>query len=79
MPRIAAPGIIVRGSVGQATNFVDPVINQTTTTPPGSPTAGDRYIIASVATGEWVGREGEIAEWNGASWDYTTPTPGMMV
>lgn len=54
------------------------------TTPPGSPSTGDRYLIgldttASVATGLWSGQDGNIAEWDGSAWQFTTPTVGMFV
>lgn len=40
---------------------------------------GDRYIVASPATGAWAGREGHIAEWNGSSWDFTIPKKGYTI
>lgn len=50
------------------------------TTPPGSPSSGDRYLIASTgATGAWTGQEKKIAEWDGATWNFTTPTTGGSV
>jgi hypothetical protein len=49
------------------------------TTPPGGPVLGARYLIIAVATGAWVGREDDIAEWDGAAWVYTTPNPGFAV
>ncbi|MBA7635416.1 hypothetical protein ES703_43020 [subsurface metagenome] len=48
-------------------------------TPPGTPTTGDRYLVIATATGDWVGHEDDIAEWNGASWDFTTPNKGFAV
>jgi len=55
----------------------EPVIDKDLATPPVSPTTGDRYIVASVGTGAWTGQEDNIAEWNGTSWDFTTPTEGF--
>jgi len=48
-------------------------------TPPTSPSVGDRYIVASSATGDWSGHDDEIAQWNGSSWDFTEPLEGMFV
>ena len=46
-------------------------------TPPGSPVLGDRYIIATgTATGAWVSKNTQIAEWNGTSWDFYVPAVG---
>lgn len=60
------------------------VLDKDLTTPPGAPSLGDRYLIgldttAGIATGAWAGHDGEIAEWNGASWDFTSGTVGMFV
>ncbi len=48
-------------------------------TPPGAPAEGARYLIESAPTGAWVGRAGQMAEWNGSAWEYTEPAAGMMV
>ena len=48
------------------------------TAPPGSPSTGDRYIIATPATGAWAGEEDNIAEYNGSSWDFTDANEGMI-
>jgi len=52
-------------------------------TPPGSPTTGDRYLIASgpspAASGDWLGFEDKIAQWSGVAWIYTEPTQGGSV
>jgi hypothetical protein len=54
--------------------FLDPVISATTVAQPGSPATGDRYVLTAAATGAaWSGNDLKIAEWNGASWDLTTP------
>lgn len=48
-------------------------------TPPGSPGIGDRYIVTSVATGLWTGKENNIAEWDGIAWEFTVPNEGFML
>ena len=51
-------------------------------TPPGSPSTGDRYLIdlsLGTPTGAWTGRGDDIAEWNGSSWVFTTPTLGAYI
>lgn len=67
-----------------AYSWQDSVIDKDLTAPPGSPTTGDRYLIgldtsAAVATGAWAGQDGNIAEWNGSSWDFTAPAAGYHV
>ena len=46
--------------------------------PPGSPTKGDRYLIWA-GSGAWIGKTDSIAEYNGSTWDFITPTPGMAI
>lgn len=47
--------------------------------PPGTPTAGDRYLIIATATGVWAGKENQIAEWDGTAWGYVIPTVGTYI
>jgi hypothetical protein len=49
------------------------------TSPPSSPSSGDRYLIDGTGTGAWSGHDGEIAEWNGSSWTFTVPSDGSTV
>lgn len=58
-------------------DWQDSVLDKDLTVPPGSPTTGDRYIVASVATGAWSGQEDKITEWNGTSWDFFLPNEGF--
>jgi len=49
-------------------------------TPPGSaPATGTRYLINGVGTGAFAGQDYDIAEYNGATYDFTTPTTGTFV
>ena len=54
------------------------VISQTLTSPPGSPAEGDRYIIASGATGAWAGKDLNIAVWTSGAWTFYAPRPGWV-
>jgi len=44
-----------------------------------SPMTGDRYVVASSGVGDWAGKENNIAEFNGTSWDFTVPKLGYVV
>lgn len=45
--------------------------------PPTSTTLGDRYIVSlGAATGLWTGKNNQIVEWNGASWEFYMPQVG---
>jgi hypothetical protein len=37
------------------------VVDTSLTTPPGSPSDFDKYVVAATATGDWAGKEGQIA------------------
>lgn len=38
--------------------------------PPGSPTAGDSYIVGTAPTGAWAGRANTIATYTGSGWRF---------
>jgi len=44
------------------------VLSATTTVPPGSPVAGDRYLIPASAAGAWATYDGSITIWDGSAW-----------
>ncbi len=52
------------------------IIDRDLTAPPGSPSEGDRYIPASVATGDWAGEEGNIAIYQDGAWAFYNPIEG---
>ena len=54
------------------------VINRTLTTAPALPTIGDRHIVATGATGLWVGQAGRVAMFTQAGWQFTQPLSGWQ-
>lgn len=52
------------------------VKSTTLTAPPGSPADGDRYLIASSATGAWVGKDLNIAMYSSGAWIFFAPKNG---
>lgn len=54
------------------------VIDRDLTSPPGSPAAGDRYIVGPGASGDWTGRDDEVAVWDGAAWVFYPPSVGWQ-
>lgn len=52
------------------------IVDRDQTAPPISPTEGACYIIAATATGDWVGRETEIAAYQDGAWAYYAPKEG---
>lgn len=55
------------------------VINRTTSTPPGSPSDGDAYIVAASPTGTWTGQVSKVAAWIFGAWYFFTPREGWIV
>jgi hypothetical protein len=55
------------------------VLDRDLTTPPGSPADGDRYIVASSATGDWAGWDDSVAYWVDGAWMRLGPRPGWRV
>lgn len=49
------------------------------TTPPVSPSAGDLYIVAASATGDWASQDGKITYYLDAAWQFITPLEGMTI
>lgn len=68
----------------EALRILDAVIqivaeDVTRTTPPGSPAEGQRHVVASGASGGWVGRVGTIATWQDGAWVFLTPKTGWCL
>lgn len=49
------------------------VLDKDLDTPPGSPTVGDRYIVAAGGTGAWTGKDEQIARFTARGWKFTVP------
>ncbi len=47
-------------------------------TPPASPVEGRVYIVASSASGVWVGQEGKLAQFIGGVWQFYAPATGWQ-
>lgn len=48
-------------------------------TSPPDPQPGQAWIVGDAPTGEWAGREGQIAGWTASGWRYVAPIAGMTV
>lgn len=51
----------------------------TASTPPGGPTVGQCWIVASGGTGAWAGKDGALACFTAGGWRYVFPRKGMRV
>jgi hypothetical protein len=54
------------------------VLSDSLTAPPGSPADGDRYIVASGATGAWAGKDLNVAAWQDGAWIFYPPKAGWL-
>jgi hypothetical protein len=54
------------------------VKGRTTTTPPGSPAEGERWIVPEGATGPWLGKNDHVALFKDGYWTYFMPRPGWI-
>ena len=55
------------------------VITRGAATPPAAPLEGDRYLIATGATGAWTSHEGELAFFEAAIWRFAVPREGWRL
>jgi len=46
--------------------------------PPADPSEGDRYIVASGATGAWAGQDLNVAAWLDGTWEFFAPQEGWL-
>ena len=47
--------------------------------PPASPADGDRYLVASGASGAWMGQDGKIAARQDGAWAFCAPREGWRL
>lgn len=52
------------------------VLGRNLSTPPSSPTDGDRYIVPVSPQADWAGQAGKIALYDVSSWLFLEPQPG---
>ena len=59
---------------------VGAVLNNTLTTPPGSPAIGDAYLVpATGATGAWAALANNVVTWSGSAWTAVAPVRNALV
>jgi hypothetical protein len=76
---ILEDGVVHGLGEARANIWQPPVDDRNVDTPPVTPTTGYRVIIGAAPTGVFVGHAGEIAQWDGAAWVFTTPKEGTSV
>jgi Protein of unknown function (DUF2793) len=81
LPYLAANQSQKHVTVNEALRRLDALVQITVQSaalaaPPGSPTEGQRWIIAVGATGVWAGQSGKIAAWQDGAWAFYAPLDG---
>ena len=84
LPFLAAAQAQKHVSVNEALNALDAivqlaVIDQTQILPPVTPAEGDRYIVGPGATGDWAGKDGQVASFIDGIWQFYQPKTGWIV
>ncbi|WP_412071353.1 DUF2793 domain-containing protein [Qipengyuania sp. SS22] len=59
--------------------MLHPVVEGAASAPPASPAAGESWVVADPASGEWAGHAHELANWDGAQWTFCAPADGTQV
>lgn len=54
------------------------VLDRDLTAPPSDPSNGDRYLVAVGATGDWLGKDEDIAAFQDGAWVFHTPQEGWV-
>jgi len=74
----AAAAVAAAASVSDL--WFRPVLDRVKT-PPTSPSSGDRYLVHRLGTtGDFIGKENQVAEYNGSAWVFTgAPLAGQVI
>ena len=54
------------------------VVDRDLAEPPAEPGDGHRFIVADNATGDWAGRDGQVAAWQDGAYMYYQPESGWI-
>lgn len=69
--------------INHAISALDALLGRTVeaslASPPSAPADGARYRITAGASGDWTGREDDLAVWIGGAWEFFSPVDGMQV
>ena len=58
---------------------LDVVLDKDQSSPSGSPSTDDCYIVKAPGTGDWLNHDNEITQYDGSGWVFTTPSKKMEV
>lgn len=84
LPYIAAAQAQKHVTHNEAIRALDAIVQLTAldrdlTTPPATPTDGERYVVGSGATDARLGRDDAIAAWQDGAWAFYPPQEGWLL
>lgn len=88
-PRLALPemadgegsGYVTFNELGQILDaYLQSVVqSKVVSTPPAVPVDGECWLVAAGATGDWSGRDGQLAQYYDSAWHYYSTFTGMRM
>lgn len=69
----------INESLSRIDMLMHPAVEGELADPPPGPVEGDCFLVAAAATGDWSGREGQLAGWIGGAWTFAEPWNGLRV
>jgi hypothetical protein len=77
---LAGNSVALSALIGTGIRSILKVENQTTNTPPGSPTVANAFVIGPSPTGVWASKPGQVAHCEATGvWTYYVPATGDRV
>lgn len=83
LPEFGSAGVPSGADISDGNRALDAivqlaVIDDDLATPPASPEQGDRYLVATGATGEWAAHDLQIAYYTQFGWKFRSPRAGWF-
>lgn len=70
---------VVNEALARLDLLAQPSVVEERADPPTNAIAGDCYLIAANATGDWMGHDGALTGWDGTQWTFVAPKQGMLI
>lgn len=71
--------VFVNEALARVDGLLHAAVEGEASAPPASPQDGESWLIATAASGDWEGRDGALASWQGGGWLFTEPREGLLV
>lgn len=71
--------IFVNEAFARLDSLIHAAIEGELSAPPASPNPGQCWLVGANPDGDWTGREGDLASWQGTAWLFVTPRFGLRM